>query len=354
MQSKWRYFWDAGVKKSLRALLLWPPISGTVVLFFNMNDWLGAENPTLRILNYYMYSFVIVFCVTFAYWLAWAVATAIGGDFVEQMRRRILIHIAVSLTGVAAGVVAAEWISHSFMGREPASFAFKAQDFFVGAIISLCFIYYAAYRSYLTRSEQLQKTAMQTQLTALRAQMQPHFLFNSLNNLAELIEQSPAAASELSQRLADLYRNVLDAAKSQLSPFERELEITRNFLEIEKIRLGHRLKFQLPSGKIPTVQLPSLMLQTLVENAVKHGISPSESGGEIDISYHRPSDRRFQISIRNTGKSFDPSRKQGTGLSNSQERLNLHFGNDASLKIDSLPDQSTEVIIDMPVPVHEV
>jgi two-component system LytT family sensor kinase len=349
MQQKWRYFWTEGFRKSFRSLLLWPPISGTIVLVFNLNDWLGAEDKAARIFSYYMYSFIIIFSISLAYWIAWAVATAIGSEFIDQMRRRILIHIGVCLTGVAAGVVLAETIAHRFLGQPPASFSLKAQDFFIGAIISLCFIYYAAYRSYLTRSEQLQKTALQNQLSALRAQMQPHFLFNSLNSLSELIELSPAAAGQLSQRLADLYRDVLESSKQQLSPLSKELAIAKNYLEIEKVRLGDRLKYQVPTDDAPDLHLPSLMLQTLVENAVKHGIAPCESGGKISIEFRRPDARSMQVSICNTGKAFDRSRNQGTGLANSRERLNLHFGKDASLNIYTHPDQSTEVAVDIPV-----
>jgi two-component system sensor histidine kinase AlgZ len=132
------------------------------------------------------------------------------------------------------------------------------------------------------RTRQLAVLAKQSELDALQARIRPHFLFNTLNTGAALVHQRPADAEQLLLDLADLFRAALAGPRE--IPLEEELALTHRYLEIEALRFGDRLElvWQLPP-QIPDVRVPTLSMQPLVENAVRHGIEPSEGGGKIEI-----------------------------------------------------------------------
>ena len=122
----------------------------------------------------------------------------------------------------------------------------------------------------------------ETQYKLLESQMQPHFLFNSLNVLSELIYVDRDMANSMIQKMADLYRDILNNSKTRFSTLESEISVLKKYIEIQKIRFTHRLQFHVDiSPAFYNLKIPSLMLQTLVENAIKHGISPKKEGGEI-------------------------------------------------------------------------
>ena len=166
--------------------------------------------------------------------------------------------------------------------------------------------------------------------------MQPHFLFNSLNSLSELIDADMPEAASMTARLADLYRHILENSKEKTTTLASELAIIRDYLELERLRFGKRLQFVIKSEVDErSVFVPSLILQTLVENAVKHGISPSIGGGEIEIKATLSSNKWMTIEVLNSGSPPKPSKdgasqgankSTGTGLANAKERLTLMYG----------------------------
>lgn len=172
----------------------------------------------------------------------------------------------------------------------------------------------------------------EAQYNLLETQMQPHFLFNSLNVLSELIYVDPNLASSMTQQLADLYREILKNSKNKFSTLGSEVSILKKYIQIQKIRFGDRIQFR---SDIPMdyeeIKIPSLILQTLVENAVKHGISPKQEGGEIELTVQKKG-AFYEICIANTGELYDKSKvanrkvAQGTGLQNTKNRLDLFYG----------------------------
>lgn len=178
--------------------------------------------------------------------------------------------------------------------------------------------------------------SVQGELNAMRSQMNPHFLFNSLNSVQTMASFDPERAQEMISRLADLYRGILDSSKTATSPLLREVEIAKNYLELEKMRFGERLKYQMevPAG-VDDLHVPGLLLQTLVENAVKHGIAPSREGGSILVTVE-PAAGRYRLSVRNSGAALTSPRSEGpggTGLENSRRRLDLLYGQAHEFKL---------------------
>ncbi|HRC84281.1 MAG TPA: histidine kinase [Thermoanaerobaculia bacterium] len=184
-----------------------------------------------------------------------------------------------------------------------------------------------------TRELSLEVKARDAELAALRAQIDPHFLFNSLHSLAALCGSDPKAARAMAIRLADFFRARLGAARQKLVPLGEELELASAYLEVERVRFGERLSWRLEA--LPEARqalVPPLLLQPLVENAVRHGIAPRVEGGEILISAARE-DTQLEIAVVNPVDEASPRRPgAGVGLSLVRDRLRLSFGRQARLE----------------------
>jgi sensor histidine kinase YesM len=179
----------------------------------------------------------------------------------------------------------------------------------------------------------------------LQQQMQPHFLFNALGSLKELIALDPARAEEATQRIADMYRLLLLISKRATAALEDELELVENYLEIERIRFGDRLTFRIDAAPmVASLRVPSLMVQTLVENAVKHGIAKARNGGTIAVTATRRADGWLELVVTNTGAPFAKGASRNpTGLANTTERLALMYGPASGFAISTDPVAGTTV-----------
>ena len=170
----------------------------------------------------------------------------------------------------------------------------------------------------------------------LQSQIHPHVLFNALNGLAELIHKNPADAETAVRHLSDLLRRIMQASEHALLPLKEERQIISDFLALEGIRLGKRLRVSWAwDDALDRVELPPLLLQPLVENAIKHGIAPSIPGGDIQIRT-RISDGILYLEVWNSGAPFaEVGRPGGLGVRNLRSRLALHFDSEAELWIGS-------------------
>lgn len=198
----------------------------------------------------------------------------------------------------------------------------------------------------------------EAQYNLLETQMQPHFLFNSLNVLSELIYVDPDLACSVTQQLADLYREILTNSKQKFSNLGSEISILKKYIHIQKIRFGDRIRFKCDVGaEYFDISVPSLILQTLVENAIKHGISPRQVGGDIELTVTPNPDSVFskkgpmyEICISNTGELYKEDRRKestGTGLQNTKDRLDLFYGHSHGFRIYS-DEQKTYVEFKVP------
>jgi hypothetical protein len=168
----------------------------------------------------------------------------------------------------------------------------------------------------------------------LQGQIHPHVLFNALNGLAELMHKSPKSAEGAIRHLSDLLRRILVASEHQVLPLDEERMIVSDFLALESIRLGDRLKVRWEwDGRLNDLEVPPLLLQPLVENAVKHGIAPCVSGGEL-VLRARSVGPDVILEVWNSGMPFAEIRSGGgIGLKNLRSRLGLNFGEGASVSI---------------------
>jgi hypothetical protein len=185
-------------------------------------------------------------------------------------------------------------------------------------------------------AQELRLQSSKSELKALRAQINPHFLFNALNAIASLIHTDPARADEVVEQLAEVFRYTLRRSDSEWAPLDQELTFARAYLDVEQARFGQRLSFSIDSDHGPPApQIPSMLLQTLLENAVKHGVSQAREPGRIDVIV-RSSAEQITLEVRNTGPASQgpvAPDGEGFGLHNVRERLKGHFGDRASFRL---------------------
>lgn len=174
------------------------------------------------------------------------------------------------------------------------------------------------------------------ELEALRAKVNPHFLFNTLNSIASLIPTDSEKAEEMVQKLSNLFHYILTASSHDMVTLDEELDFVEEYLEIEKVRLGDRLEYAIERATpSEDIVIPSMLLQPLVENSVKYGIIPEKKGGRIDIHCNREGDY-CTIEIIDSGKGFvAESIDEGFGLRSVQQRLQLHFADKHEFRISA-------------------
>ncbi|MEP0862238.1 MAG: histidine kinase [Ignavibacterium sp.] len=189
------------------------------------------------------------------------------------------------------------------------------------------------------------------ELKTLKAQLNPHFIFNAMNSIRALIEEDPESAKNAVTKLSNLMRYTLKIERTETVPLAEELRTIKDYLDLEKIRFEERLNYKINSNsEADRVEIPPMMIQTLVENGIKHGISKSTSGGEINIDCSINSDKLY-IKIINTG-SFDENQlknSKGFGVSNTIQRLNLLYGEEASFIIKNI--NHNQVITEVKIPL---
>lgn len=225
---------------------------------------------------------------------------------------------------------------------------FLVVDGALGVVIALIVAAFEKLRAEVRRTERLLyeskfneqllvERTTNAQLKALQAQINPHFLFNTLSSIATLSTIDAARAKEMILSLADVYRHILRCSTSNLVPIEEEMGMVRSYLSIEAVRFQDRLKVEIDAAPVGNVMVPGLILQPIVENAIKHGIARNLSGGSISIRFERD-ERDLSITVCNSSESpCDLSRAklfvEGHALKNVKDRLRLVYGDAYELTI---------------------
>lgn len=219
------------------------------------------------------------------------------------------------------------------------------------AIVMVVAIVRAGYKTqhYIQSAEQAEQLAhlkaqnTRSHLRALQARINPHFLYNALNNIAGLTHEKPDQAEQMAVSLATLFREALNKEGQDYSTVEQELEIIQHYLTIEKIRFGDALQYQIDVQPNTRTQLiPRFLLQPLVENAVKHGIEP-DGKGRIRVKIEGD-DSKLVISVEDSGKPFPDPIEGGYGLQNVQDNLELLFPNRHTIELKNATDTQAKQI----------
>jgi LytS/YehU family sensor histidine kinase len=201
-------------------------------------------------------------------------------------------------------------------------------------------------------AEQLERTVLEARMEALQAQIEPHFLFNTLASIDQLIQTDPPRASKMQQSLIRYLRSAMPQMRDGRRPtLGQQVDLSSAFLEIMAVRMEKRLEpvVNVPEG-LKSAVFPSMMLQTLVENAIKHGLEPKASGGRLEIS-GEIIDGQLAVHVIDNGMGFMPKTDGGVGLANVRERLKALYGARAELIISVPPTGGTCATIKVPYEV---
>jgi signal transduction histidine kinase len=210
----------------------------------------------------------------------------------------------------------------------------------------------AAQATETAESESLKRQVAEARMAALQAQVEPHFLFNTLASIDHLIETDPPRASVMQKNLITYLRATLHKMRESTTTLGREAELITAYLEILKVRMEERLgvRIDVPAG-LRSAAFPPMMLQTLVENAIKHGLEPSSEPATLSVSAE-VSDGMLRVLVADTGVGFDPKNNRtsgtGLGLTNIRERLELLFGAAGHLEIAANAPRGTVVTLTIP------
>jgi two-component system, LytTR family, sensor kinase len=319
-----------------------------------------------------------------AEWYTWALLTPLVIAVVRRVRGvgrpRALAMLAVAGLGIAALQVALEyaadhivvllsgdpdltvrvWLSGGLRGAAldlgylvPRKIGFSVVTFWALVIVVFAADYYRLYRDREVRAARLEAALAQAQLRALQAQLQPHFLFNTLNSIASLIPEDPPAAEERVESLSDLLRAALrDGGRNEI-PLAQEIELLDQYLRIQECRFQDRLRVQRAfRAELADVLVPPLLLQPLVENAITHGVASRPDGGTVTVRTDRR-DSELLLTVEDDGPGFAPqaadSAPPGVGLANTRARLEQLYGAAATLETGNRPSGGAYVGVRLPL-----
>jgi LytS/YehU family sensor histidine kinase len=221
--------------------------------------------------------------------------------------------------------------------------------FFIWNLIYFTYHYVTKSRKQQMDTLQLEKLVKELELKTIKAHINPHFIFNSLNSIRALIDENPDRARKAITELSNILRSSMSAEKGETVSFGQELKIVKDYLALENMRFEDRLQvlYEVDDDTL-NQQVPPMMLQTLVENAIKHGISKQIKGGVVKvISDIR--DQHHLLVVQNTGHLNGGRNKEGFGISSTLDRLHLLYGNKASFEIKQLDPSLVEAKVLIPV-----
>jgi two-component system LytT family sensor kinase len=276
----------------------------------------------------------------------------------EQWKSALAVHIAGAMMlclgwatlGVALGELLGRYPAGNYINWVLTSIPWSVFMYFtvLGCVFAVRYSIEARERE--AHASRLAAQLAEARLGALRGQLHPHFLFNSLNAIAVLVrEQNTAAATRMLELLSDVLRQVLRADRAHEVTLAAELAFVEQYLAIEQVRFSDRLRVEwVLDDRARDALVPDFLLQPLVENAIKHGVAKRAEAGRIEISA-RVVGHDLELTVRDDGVGMAPETREGVGLSNTRERLRTLYRDAARMIIERPPDGGTRVVLRMPI-----
>lgn len=275
-----------------------------------------------------------------------AVPRAILGAFITTLAAQSFIHIILHVVAPLfepLGIQDFSWMS------------FLGYVFNVFVIMSLwTAIYMGVVFSRKNRKDEIEKLELraalqEAELAILKNQVNPHFLFNALNNIRSLILSDPDRARTMVTHISELLRYSIQFNAAEKVSLRQELDIVRDYLQLESIQFNDRLSYEFEiEEEALNVKIPPMAIQLLVENAIKHGISQLATGGNIDIRANL-TEGHLKIQVSNEGQLKKTSKREGIGLKNLIERLQILFGQFAELKVENSNPETVTATLKIPL-----
>jgi two-component system LytT family sensor kinase len=280
--------------------------------------------------------------------LLWAYSQRHRWKTIAQLMRRF----AVALLLIPSAMISVQIVLNNRYDRH----GWPVLPHYVQALIIIllwCALYFSVQEVRKRRIAEVEAlrlalVAQVSQFHVLRSQLNPHFLFNCLNGLRELIDEDGEGAKQALTQLSELLRYTLDADRVETVTFRDELRAVEDYLSLEQIRFEERLRLHYEIAPDTfSAQVPPMLVQTLAENALKHGVAKLPAGGEVSISAHR-NNRDLQITVTNTGSLSTAKGATAVGLENARGRLRLIYGEGASLTLNAMQSEQVRATVTIP------
>lgn len=307
-------------------------------------------------------NFVISNCIGYAIHSEYLLAGPLVRERIRaaNLTVRVLYHSFVSTSGVVLGY----WLGFSILRLSTKRFFTDADTIFRIALVSLLVsgvltvVYFWREREALAeakfereqaRAARIEKEAIEANLRMLQAQIEPHFLFNTLANVVSLIDPAPAKAKRMLEDFIEYLRSSLRATRSESLTLRQEIGLIESYLRVIEVRMGNRLRyrFDIPDQALD-LPFPPMLLQPLVENAVRHGLEPKVEGGEVTVST-RMVGTELHVAVADTGLGLLGPTVDGVGLSNVRERLASLYGAAARLEVGRNEPEGARVELVIPI-----
>lgn len=276
----------------------------------------------------------------------------------EQRRPLLKLMLAVSLgalLGTLLIIVVKQYGWDYVLSNLEKFVSTAASGFFLGLFVSLFF--YNQWREawaqaalHKAEAEQslLKQQATEAQLKLMQAQVEPHFLFNTLSGVQFLIESDPPAASRMLEHLVQYLRAAIPQLRKQGTTLGQEMKLAQSYLSILQMRMGKRFDFTIAcDSTLEAHPFPPMMLLSLVENAVKHGVEPRAEGGRVEVSAQAQGDK-LVVAVSDNGRGLPEEVGDGVGLTNIRDRLRALFGDAARIDLEQRPPHGVEARISVP------
>lgn len=263
-----------------------------------------------------------------------------------DQRPRLLVFMPIVIASMLAATYGGTWLGAHFFGH-PWNVETPLTSLVITATAGFLAVLYFWERG---RAEMIERQIAEARLKLLQAQIEPHFLFNTLANLDALIGIDPARARAMLGHLNDYLRATLASARKERNTLGDEFALLDGYLEVIGVRMGPRLSFSLDlPDALKACEIPPMLLQPLVENAIKHGLEPKVDGGRIEIAA-RAAGGRLVITIADTGIGLGSNQSPGThlGLANVRQRIAAAYGGSASLEVGARPGGGVSVTLSIP------
>ncbi len=355
--------WPNIENRYVRILVLTVVFNMLIALFFllmnmilgNIRSWSGFGKATIEIV-----------LTSNAIGFTWALVMTVFNPLLKRVNKLSLPLTVLSYTAMGFVITQIAFMAIFYIqyGASTPQWAYKPQFYLSTLAISffISLVLGASYRARYSalerdaqaahereRVEIVERQAAQANLRALQAQIEPHFLFNTLANVVGLIHPQPDKAKLMLEQFIVYLRATLSATREEHTTLASEFEMMKNFLAILQIRMGDRLqvRFNLPRD-LADFAVPPILLQPLVENAIKHGLEPKIDGGEVALTV-RKHDGKIAITVADTGLGFQNSSSNGIGLKNVRERVQHLYGDHGSVSIEENQPCGTRITILIPV-----
>jgi signal transduction histidine kinase len=290
-------------------------------------------------------------------WWLWALLTPLVALLARRFPvhgprrwRNLALHVAIGVV-VAVGKTMADravfaWLTGFWMYWLVSTLALQFVVY--GAIVAMA--HGVEYYRRSREREQLEARLAATRLQLLNMQLQPHFLFNTLNAIAELVHEDPEAADRMIAGLSELLRRTLELGQAPEVPLHAELDLLSLYLALQKARFGERLQVRLSiDPDVAKARVPTLLLQPIVENAIRHGLAAHVAAGRLEIGARRLGDE-LAIEVTDDGRGVvDESFREGIGLSNTRARLDALYPGASRLELTNASGGGARVMVRLPL-----